>query len=65
MVCESPLLIHRDGTMSCAVPGCADARTTTDVERALVQHRVRVPCDDAGAKCARCHPSPQGSQSHG
>ena len=24
--CESPLLIHRDGTMSCEVPGCAEGR---------------------------------------
>jgi hypothetical protein len=55
--CEGPLLVHHDGSMSCEVPGCDDARTRTEVERAVARHRVRVACDDPGRPpCIRCHP---------
>ncbi len=57
MICESPLLIHRDGSMSCQVPNCADARSPHDIERALARHGLRVSCDDPSRpRCTRCRP---------
>ena len=61
--CENPLLVHRDGSMSCEIPGCSSGRSAGDIERALVRHRIRVSCDDPGrARCLECHPLPAGSR---
>jgi hypothetical protein len=55
MSCTQPLLIHVDGTGSCAVPGCLDPDTLTD---AVLRHRYVVNCRAVlGPRCEVCHPA--------
>jgi len=54
MPCTEPLLIHTNGSATCAVPGCLDRLT---LEEAVGQHRQVVNCRAAlGARCPLCHP---------
>jgi hypothetical protein len=53
MTCTQPLLIHADGTGTCAVPGCLDRDTLAEAVR---RHRYVVNCQAVlGTRCAVCH----------
>lgn len=58
MTCTQPLLIHADGTASCAVPGCLARDTLTEAVR---RHRYVVNCQAVlGTRCEVCHRSEAG-----
>ena len=53
MPCPQPLLIHSDGSATCAVPGCLDRLS---VEEAVRRHRHVVNCRSVvGTRCPVCH----------
>ena len=52
MVCPQPLLIHRDGTSTCPLPGCRHPSLT----QAVLGHRMVVNCQAVlGDRCTVCH----------
>jgi hypothetical protein len=56
MVCPQALIVHADGSGSCAVVGCLDHDTLIE---AVTRHRSVVNCRAAlGSGCAVCHRSP-------
>lgn len=58
MVCSQPLLIHRDGTGTCAAPGCLHST----LAEAVVRHRTVVNCQAVlGRRCAVCHRPARGA----
>jgi hypothetical protein len=59
MDCPERLLIHKDGSASCPVPGCVEGESLLDLERALARHRTRVNCEaEYGTRCPRCGSNP-------
>jgi hypothetical protein len=52
MSCTEPLVVHRDGSGSCGVPGCVDGN---DLVEAVRRHRQVVNCRAAlGEGCPVC-----------
>jgi len=59
MTCTQPLLVHADGTGTCAVAGCVGHEALTE---SVQRHRHVVNCRTVlGANCPVCHTRRPGS----
>jgi len=59
MTCEQTLVVHKDGTCSCAGTGCL-ADSLVDV---VLRHRLVVSCQTAFARrCPMCNPAVSGQE---